>query len=483
MAACALPTALATPTPLPRILVHTDGADRTLATEAATVRLALAQAEIALEPLDRVEPPLWQPISDGLRITVTRVLVDVEERRILHEQQVVRDEFLEPAASHVVEAGHDGLEQFTFHSAVDGSLVISRALVSQVILVAPRTETWVQGTKGTLPAVPFSGTLAYIGNGDAWVMRQSSAHKRRLTDSGDLDGRVFELAPDARTLLYTAQSATSNELNTLWTVDTELTNAHPVSTGLTGILWAAWRPQGGAWAMSSARSTAGAPGWRALNDLELVSYPGLTVTHVLSPTALFDYAWWGERWWWAPDGQSLAYARADEVGIAPLDQPQRQPALRFPPYRAPGDWVWLAHLAWSADGARLAALVHQGLGDDPAFSCIELDLASGAMQTVLDGLSPWSAPVRVPTSDDLLLGQPAVDGLTLALLTRRYDGSWSAPEPFAVTLGSLEQLDLATSPTSNDLVIAQDGDLFLARGSGSPLPLTASGLASHPRWR
>ena len=51
--------------------------------------------------------------------------------------------------------------------------------------------------------MPITGTLAYLSNQDAWVIRGSSFQVRRLTNLGDLDGRVFALSPDGAYLLFT----------------------------------------------------------------------------------------------------------------------------------------------------------------------------------------------------------------------------------------------------------------------------------------
>ncbi len=66
------------------------------------------------------------------------------------------------------------------------------------------------GPTGELDPVQIDGTLAYISNGNAWVMRGVSSNKRLLTTSGDLDNRVFALTPDGRQLLLSRKSAEPN---------------------------------------------------------------------------------------------------------------------------------------------------------------------------------------------------------------------------------------------------------------------------------
>ena len=168
------------------------------------------------------------------------------------------DEFLAPAASRVITAGVPGAERLTYRVAWDGPTQLARELTQRQVLRTPVDEWRLVGTLGTLPNVAVSGTLVYLANGDAWLMRTDSAHKRRLTESGLLDGRAFALAPDSRTLLYTqAEPAEHAALNSLWSLDLQVLNAHPADTGLRGVLQAAWSPGGDGFVWSSAERTSG----------------------------------------------------------------------------------------------------------------------------------------------------------------------------------------------------------------------------------
>lgn len=501
LAGCAQGASLPLPAPTPApatVYLHMDAADQVLQTEAPTVRLALRDWGLHLEATDEVTPPLWTPVRSGMAITITRYLEEREEEVLPAGMRTVRDEFLSPEEGRVVQAPEDGLEEFIYRAAYDGPHRLGRELVARRVVVPPREGLELVGAKGTIPSAPISGTLAYISNSDAWVMRGESGHKRPLTRDGLLDGRVFDLSPDGRTLLFTqTPTRTDAAFNELWTMDAEVLNARPQPTGIAGVLWAAWAPGRGSadasgdlgaglrFAYTSAEPTRGAPGWRARNDLRLVAWPALTETLVLSPTSAFIYSWWGETWAWSPDGRALAYARADELGLLRLERGEREPLQRFRPYHTGGDWVWLPQIAWAPDGGQLAANLHTGAEEEALFSVMLLDLEGGVRELAPDA-GPWAAPAWSPRGDRIVLGLPQPGAEAGAYLLHQIATAvWAPPAPLLPEGAiAVPYLDLAWGPDGDQLVVRQDGDLQLVHLSdGRVAPLTATGLASHPRWR
>src|SRR5690606_2529226 len=114
------------------------------------------------------------------------------------------------------------------------------------VLTPAQPEILVVGTRGGV-GVPISGTLAYLSEGNAWLIRQRSDLKRALVRTGDLDGHVFALSPDGRWLLFSrrpigGEAGLGGPLNTLWLVRTDITNDEPRYLGLDGVIWAEWRP-------------------------------------------------------------------------------------------------------------------------------------------------------------------------------------------------------------------------------------------------
>lgn len=468
------------------VYLHVDGHDHELQTEAPTVRQALSHSEVTLGDLDRVVPPLWTPLHAGMSITVTRVEEERREQVITATVGTIRDEFLLPDESVTVKAGHDGLEELVFHIERDGAAVLGRELVDRRVLVAPREGLRLIGTKGTIPSVPVEGAIAYVANGDAWLIRGESGHKRPLTRGGRLDGRVFDLSTDGRQLLYSiVPTASAGLLNELWVLDTEVVNQTPWRLGVSNVHWAAWAPTGNRFAYATAVLSQGVPGWRANNDLSLVDLSSLEITQVLTPTTSFIYSWWGEIWAWAPDGQRLAYSHADAVGIVELEAPVRRALSTFPPFYTHGDWVWLPEMSWSPDGTRIAATVHQGDEETASFALFLLDAQGGTTVRIAEDVGPFAAPAWAPSGGLLAFGerQPGEGGGYVPRVLVADD--WSQ----RLLVGSDDNIvathaELGWSPSSESLVWSSNGDLYLVDLQGSePLPLTATGLASHPRWR
>ncbi|PJF38373.1 MAG: hypothetical protein CUN55_17470, partial [Phototrophicales bacterium] len=99
--------------------LQADGRLRTFAIDSPmTVSEFLAQSEVDVElgPLDRIQPPRFTQIYDGLRITVRRVeeQQNCEQRDIPFERQVVLNEGLAPGEERLVQAGQNGIEEVCF---------------------------------------------------------------------------------------------------------------------------------------------------------------------------------------------------------------------------------------------------------------------------------------------------------------------------------------------------------------------------------
>lgn len=477
------------------VRLHIDGTDRDIETEAATVRVILRDMGVQLGKLDRVEPPLWTPLRAGMYVTVTRMVEEREERVITTAVRIIRDEFLSPDESIVLNEGSDGIEELVYRISYDGARVLNRELVERHVVVEPREKVRLIGTKGSIPSVPISGTIAYVSNGDAWVMRGESGRKRPLTRGSNLDGRVFDLSPDGRELLYTdVPTATPGVFNALWVMDTEVLNASPRFTGIRDVRWAAWSPDGERFAYSSAvvsrglaTTSQGAPGWRALNDLHLVAWPTLSSTQVLSPTTVFIYSWWGETWTWAADGQRLAYAHGDSLGFVDLRTAERRPLYTFRPFHTHGDWVWLPTIAWAPDGSRLAACVHQGGEEEPSFALLLFDVDTEEVTELAHDVGPWAGPAWSASRDELAFGLPteAMEGAESYQLYHVPANDWDHLTPVSPKeTATVPFVELSWAPSGPKLILVHDGDLYLFDlDRGTAQPLTATGLASRPRWR
>lgn len=481
-----------------------------MTTQAATVRDALAEAKLELGPLDRVKPDLYTQLEPGLAIVVTRVKEEIKTRRevVPFERQTVSNEALATGETRISQLGVNGEDEITIRVVYENAVEVSRTEVSRATVIQPVPEILVVGPQGQLPSTPIEGTITYIANGNAWLIRDSSGSRRPLTTGGSLDGRVFSLSPDGRQLLYT--QALSDEinlpLNALWLASTTIVGEAPITVGLQGVLTAEWSPviSQPLIAYSTAERTASPPGWRANNDLWLYapSRPPVSgeakrkAVEVIPPNTQGLYPWWGTTFIWSPDGTRLAYARPDQIGVIELktEKPVSYtitPLVDFVPLKTFSEWVWVPGLSWSPDGQFLATVVHGSpLGTEPAeesqaFDLWLLGLDSGISAKVSQQVGMWANPawgkmgIAFGAATDPL--QSATSRYFIKLIDR--DGSNKRQLfPFSEELG-VQLPQLVWSADGESLLFTYNGNLYMMDSNGTPpTQLTADGQASHPQW-
>lgn len=489
------------------ITLIADGETRTVTTEAQTVHDLLLQEGIALDEDDRVSPPENTFLTNRLTVRVVRVTVqtDTEERIIPYGRETVRDATLPAGETRLVSAGVNGLQVDTYAITLEDGVEVERRLIQRVTVRQPQNEVLLIGARQEVVATPISGTIAYLSAYNAWVMRNTSGNRHRLTVSGDLDGRVFDLSADGTRLLYTRASTESETLNTLWMVDTVTADAEAVQLDVENVLWAAWAPDGRTIAYSTGNVREAAPGWEALNNLYIARPRAsdgalLERQQVLGPAAGGSYGWWGTVYSWSPDGQALAYARADEVGVIRLANRQTLTLLQFPPYRTYAAWAWTPTVAWSPDGLSLVTVVHgpsptgELPEDSPVFDLygvgvreenrrITVTLAAELASEV----GMWSNPSFSPQGDVIVFGRARVPYTSqtspyeLYLMDR--DGSdrrllfpQDASEP------GLSYPALAWDPAGGRIAVVYLGDLYLVTLDGAARRITDDGSITAVRW-
>lgn len=474
------------------------------------MREALAEAQVELGPQDRVKPDLYTQLEPGLAIVVTRVKEEIKTRRevVPFERQTVSNEALATGETRISQLGVNGEDEITIRVVYENGVEVSRTEVSRATVIQPVPEILVVGPQGELPSTPIEGTIAYIANNNAWLMRDSSGSRRPLTTGGNLDGRVFSLSPDGRQLLYT--QALSDEinlpLNELWLASTTIVGETPITVGLQGVLSAEWSPviSQPMIAYSTAERTASPPGWRANNDLWLYtpSRPPLSgearrkAVQVIPANTQGLYPWWGTTFVWSPDGTHLAYARPDQIGVINLktEKPVSYtltPLVDFVPLKTFSEWVWVPGLSWSPDGQFLAAVVHGSpLAAEPAeesqvFDLWLLSLDSGISAKVSQQVGMWANPawgkigIAFGAATNPL--QSATSRYFIKLIDR--DGSNKRQIfPFSEELG-VQLPQLVWSADGESLLFTYNGNLYMIDNKGTPpVQLTADGQASHPQW-
>ncbi|MCC7361632.1 MAG: G5 domain-containing protein [Anaerolineales bacterium] len=516
------------------LTILVDGDVQTYSFEAGlTVREAVATAGITLGELDQVSPAPFTVISNGLAIVITRVSerFETETVQIPFASEIVHNEGLPAGERRLLQVGQVGTEELTYRTVFEDGVQVSRSVVRRVTLTSPVSEIIMVGQQGSFTLVPISGTLAYINGRNAWVMRGNSGQRLPLTTSGDLDGKVFELSPDGRWLLFSREVTASNagNFNTLWIVattpvtttrpTTTTTPALPFTLPVSNALYAEWSPiDARTLIYSTAERISRAPGWQANNDLWLLRWAPragnrqtFTTTQILDSSAGGLYGWWGTGFAFAPDGRSLAYSRADSIGLLSFSFRSARAItatvviselVQFTAYNTHSDWAWYPPMRWAPNGTALYTITHGGpIGleapeDSPAFDLGAVSVPSGRQYTLIPraGMfaNPQPSPERVLPSGEVsyrIAFLQATDpnnspfsNYRLGLMDR--DGSntrFVFPPEGQSGLSPNEQI--AWSPSGDRLALIYQGNVWVIDpDTGLNQQLTGDGLSAEPRW-
>jgi Tol biopolymer transport system component len=466
-----------------------------------TVRDALKAASITLGELDRVRPSEITLLQNGMTITVTRVVqtTEVVTQTIPFSTRTQPDTSLPPGEQQILQAGRNGTLEITYRLTYEDGQQVGRDEIDRQTVATPVPEITRIGPSD-FSNVPVSGTIVYLSNQDAYVMREVAGNKRRLTLTADLDGHVFALSPDGHWLLFTR--AVTTTFNSLWVVDTTLARSEPRSLSLDGVLWAGFSPDGQSIAYSQADPSPGPPGWRARNDLSTASFSGGRLGNhkqILPPSADAKYAWWGTQFAWSPDSTRLAYANTEAIGvISPSARITKTvELLRFAAFNTRSTWAWTPTPSWSPDGRFIVSAVHahsptgESDEDSPAFDVDALAVDSSLTARLVSGAGMWAAPDWLTgdlEASRIIYGQAetpyASDTSHYQLFSMDRDGSNHAPlfpDSDAIGLDGLP--DYSLSPDGRNFVVVYQNDLYVVNiPTGTSRQLTAEGSILQPHW-
>ncbi len=333
----------------------------------STVQEALDVADLSLGSLDRVTPPVYTVLSEGASIVVVRVReeFEVEQVEIPFEQQLQPSELLPENEKQQLQRGENGAQEITYRRVYEDGVEVSKSAIKIVVLKDPVPQIMLVGVQAAFTPLPIPGRMVYLSDGNAWMLEGTTANRRALVATGDLDGRVFSLSKDGSWLLFTRLSEVEGVFNTLWAVSVD-DPAIEIDLHTQNIVhFADWLPGSTEFfAYSTVEPRAAAPGWQANNDLHRNYF---SANGWVSPDEeqLIDtnyggaYGWWGTEFAYAPDGAQLAFANPNQVGLITEDEGITQTLLlEVLPYETRSSWAWVPSVRWSPDGKTLFTVDH-----------------------------------------------------------------------------------------------------------------------------
>lgn len=505
---------LSAPTKTIEVRLEVDGTVQSLNVPlGSTVRDVLQQAGVTPQPLDRSEPPFYQVVGAGETIRLKRVREEFKTEQVTlpFEQQIVRSESLPLGETRLIQEGKNGQQEITYRILYEDGVEVSRSVVKSVTLVEAQPQILLVGAQSSFPPVSIPGTLVYLSAGNAWVMEGSTALRRPLVTTGDLDGRIFVLSPNGDYLLFSRKSSrpAAEEINTLWVVSTDPQKAVPFPIKASNVVHFADWLNNTTVLYSTVEPRQAAPGWQANNDLYRVTiYSGRAGTpkRILDASSGGVYGWWGSTYAISPLGQ-VAYARPGEIGLVDVEKGRLTPLLEILPYQTYSEWAWVPPIAWGADGKTLFVVYHVPFGApvpdeaSPLFDLRALGITNGANVNLVESSGMFANPVASP-----LQSQGREKGYRLAYLQAifplqsqesRYrlyvmdrDGSNRRllfPPP---DQPGLEPQVVVWSPgplpgqTGHVIAVLYAGNLWLVESeNGKAYQITGDGLITRIDWR
>jgi hypothetical protein len=495
------------------VTITADGETRQLGIRAgSTVSQALQDAGIAPGNLDKSEPPLYTVLSDGDSVRLVRVAEEfqTEIQVIPFERQVVRNESLPEGENRLVQAGVNGQQEVTYRRILEDGVETSRNPVKTEVISEAVAEIVMIGAQASFAPLPIPGRIAYLSAGNAWVMDGSTANRRLIVNTGDLDGRIFALSPEGNYLLFTRKSKkpADREINTLWYVRTDSSIPPTVSLQVSNVVnYAGWIPGTATVVYSTVEPRGTAPGWQANNDLYKVSISsGQTPRKLLEPNSGGVYGWWGMSFAISQSG-AIAYARPDGIGLVDQEGFRLHPLLDITPLQTHSDWAWIPGLAWGADGKTLFFLDHAPAPapvtaeESPFFDLQAASMANDASVRLVPQTGMFAYPSVSPLRQNgnerayqvaflqaIFPDQSETSRYRLVVMDR--DGSDRRTLFPPVDTGGLAPQVAAWAPlpitgqTGDFLAVIYQGNLWLLdSSSGQAFQVTGDGLISLIDWK
>ena len=323
----------------------------------STIQTVLSSQKILLNPLDKVEPPVFTVITEPISIIVIRVEEKFESEEIVipFEQQTVRNEALPERQTILIQPGINGLREITYRLLYENGQLFSRTEVRRVDIVDPKPEILMIGVQSPFTSIPINGKIIYLSSGNAWMMENQTSNRKPILTNGKLDGRILSISPNGKWLIFTQISSKVEIINELWVINIEKEESEAVYLKIDNVIhFAEWIPGNTLSVLvSTVEPRDVAPGWQANNNLVELTLGAdgkvLRTKEVIESNSGGIYGWWGTNFQFSPDGKNLAFSRPDALGLVNIKDKELEIITDVIPYQTKSDWAWVSPFSWSLD--------------------------------------------------------------------------------------------------------------------------------------
>jgi resuscitation-promoting factor RpfB len=344
----------------------------------SSVKTALDAAGVTMNELDKVNPPAGTALTDVTLITVTRVREENDTRSVVvpFEHQTIRNESLPEGQTMLIQPGENGEREDTYRKVFEDNQQTAETLVKSTEIKAARPEIVMIGVRAPFSSIAIQGHLIYLSSGNIWTMEGATGNRKPVVTTADADGHVLSLSNDGKWILFTRKLKDSepNIINSLWLARTDVKEEALINLHVNNVINAAGFIPGKdvTFTYSTVESRTTAPGWQSNNDLQLLRIDDgghiVGSKEIVTVNSGGVFGWWGTRYVWSPDGERLAYARPDSVGLIDPDSGQTTELMTVTPFQTSGDWAWVPAIGWAPNHLSLYFTNHN---QDPAVSTQE----------------------------------------------------------------------------------------------------------------